>query len=223
MKRFYKLITVLVFAFLLFGITKVNADEKVKVYIFEAGGCPYCEAQVEYLKGLSSYGKKFEIVRKELYVDHIDWEQGKDYNLGVVVATEFYENGFKDATYLGTPFVVISDVYAAAAYSTNLEKVINEVYNKGDKDVVGCFEKGYTNCLSSDNNTASDNNSDLFKDNTDNTTNDNRVTTDNYTTTGTSSSSCKSNNILLIVLIVVLVISVIGNIVQLILLLTKKR
>lgn len=123
-----------------------KSKEKVKVYIFEAGGCPYCEAEIEYLQSLSSYNKKFEIVRKELYVDHVDWAQGKDYALGKEVAEAFYNAGFTDASYQGTPFVVISNVYAAASYSTSLESIINEVYKKGDKDIVKCFEDGEDNC-----------------------------------------------------------------------------
>ncbi len=123
-----------------------KSKEKVKVYIFEAGGCPYCEAQIEYLKGLSSYNKKFEIVQKELYVDHIDWAQGKDYALGKEVAEAFLNQGFQDASYQGTPFVVISNIYAAAAYSQQLEDVILEAYKKGDKDIVKCFEDGNDNC-----------------------------------------------------------------------------
>ena len=123
-----------------------KSKEKVKVYIFEAGGCPYCEAEVEYLKGLKGYDKKFEIVQKELYVDHVDWAQGKDYALGKEVAEAFYEADFKDASYQGTPFVVISNLYAAAAYSDNLESIINEAYEKGDKDIVKCFEDGEDNC-----------------------------------------------------------------------------
>lgn len=140
---------------LLFGIllvmvvslTNVKAAEKVKVYIFEAGGCPYCEMEDEYLKGLSSYNKKFEIIKKELYVDHVDWAKGKDYDLGVKVANGFKKAGFEDASYQGTPFVVISDLYAAASYSTTLEDIIDEAYKKGDKDIVSCYEKGNTNCL----------------------------------------------------------------------------
>lgn len=125
----------------------VKAEGKVKVYIFEAGGCPYCELEEEYLEGLSSYGEKFEIVKKELYIDHIDWEKGKDYELGYRVATAFYQAGFEDASYQGTPFVVISDLYAAAAYSQNLESVINTAYEQGDKDVVSCIAEGRENCL----------------------------------------------------------------------------
>ena len=121
--------------------------EPVKVYIFEAGGCPYCEAEIEYLKGLSSYNKKFVIVQKEAYVDHVDWAQGKDFELAQKVADAFKAAGFQDATYQATPFVVISDLYAAAAYSTELESVIEEAYEKGDKDIVTCIEKGKTNCL----------------------------------------------------------------------------
>lgn len=127
----------------------INAKENnlVKVYIFEAGGCPYCEAQVEYLKKLDSYNKKFEIVLKEAYVDHVDWEPGKDFELSKKVAEEFNKVGFEDATYQATPFVVISDKYAEASYSENLENVISEVYEEGDKDIVGCYEKGNSNCL----------------------------------------------------------------------------
>ena len=122
-------------------------DDKVKVYIFEAGGCPYCEMEVEYLKGLESYNKKFTIVKKELYVDHVDWKEGKDYKLGVKVATAFNEAGFEDAAYTGTPFVVISDLYAAATYSEDLEDIILEAYEEGDKDAVSCINKGKEDCI----------------------------------------------------------------------------
>ena len=126
----------------------VNADDnKVKVYIFEAGGCPYCEKEIEYLEGLDGYNKTFEVIRKELYIDHIDWESGKDYDLGVKVAKAFQEVGFADASYQGTPFIIVSDLYAKSAYNSSLESVINEAYEKGDKDIVGCIESGNDNCL----------------------------------------------------------------------------
>ena len=130
-----------------FGNVAVSAKEKVKVYIFEAGGCPYCEAEVEYLEGLSSYGEKFEIVRKELYVDHVAWQPGADYELGSKTAELFHENGFEGATIEGTPFVVISDLYAEASYSTELESIIDEAYEKGDKDVVACLSDNGQNCM----------------------------------------------------------------------------
>ena len=57
-----KLLSVL-FTLLILIPLGINAEEKekVKVYIFEAGGCPYCEAEVEYLKGLEGYNKTFTI------------------------------------------------------------------------------------------------------------------------------------------------------------------
>src|SRR5574344_47452 len=79
--------------------TKAADKDLVKVYVFEAGGCPYCEEQIKYLEGLDSYGEKFTIVQKELYVDHVDWEQGKDYELGDNVANGFNKAGFADASY----------------------------------------------------------------------------------------------------------------------------
>lgn len=143
-----KLLSVL-FTLLLLIPLGINAEEKekVKVYIFEAGGCPYCEAEVEYLKGLEGYNKTFTIEIKELYIDHVDWKPGKDYDLGVKVANGFLNAGFTDASYQETPFVVISDLYAASAYSTSLESVINEAYEKGDKDIVSCYADGKEDCL----------------------------------------------------------------------------
>ena len=137
----FLLVFILVLGFAGCG-SKSNKDAKVKVYIFEAGGCPYCEAQIEYLKGLEGYDKTFEVVEKELYVDHIDWVQGKDYALGVKVANAFNDAGFEQASYQGTPFVVISDIYASASYNPGLEETINIAVEEGDNDVVGCFEKG---------------------------------------------------------------------------------
>lgn len=151
MKKYFRIFALFIISLVLFmPFDNVMAAKKVKVYMFEAGGCPYCEAEEEYLKGLSSYGTKFELVKKELYVDHIDWAQGKDFELGKQVAEAFKSAGFADAAYNATPFVVISNIYAAASYNTSLESIIDEAYEKGDKDVVGCFEEGKTNCLKID-------------------------------------------------------------------------
>lgn len=143
-----KKIKLLLFAVLcsVLFIGSTSAKEKVKVYVFEAGGCPYCEKEIEYLKGLDSYNKKFEIVEKELYVDHVDWEEGSDYELGVKVAEAFLDKGYSNASYQGTPFVVISNIYAAAAYSESLESVINTAYESGDADIVGCYENDKEGC-----------------------------------------------------------------------------
>ena len=143
-----KKIFVTILAIILFmPLLSAAKKEPVKVYIFEAGGCPYCEAEIEYLKGLDSYEKEFVIVQKETYVDHIDWVPGKDYNLAEKVASAFNSVGFEDATHQATPFVVISDIYAAASYNTSLESTIKEAYEAGDKDIVSCIADGNTNCL----------------------------------------------------------------------------
>lgn len=143
-----KKIFVTILAIILFmPLLSAAKKEPVKVYIFEAGGCPYCKAEIEYLKGLSSYEKEFVIVQKEAYVDHVDWVHGKDYSLAEKVATEFKKVGFDGATHQATPFIVISDLYAKAAYDTDLESVIKEAYETGDKDIVSCFADGKTNCL----------------------------------------------------------------------------
>ena len=142
-----KLLLSLIIGIMVLLPMSVKADEKVKVYVFEAGGCPYCELEIEYLESLSSYGEKFEIVRKELYVDHVDWQKGKDYDLGVKTVNAFLEAGFANASYQGTPFVVISNIYAATAYNTELEAIIDQAYEDGDNDVVTCLENDGSNCM----------------------------------------------------------------------------
>lgn len=147
MKKFLiSLISVLV----ILPLTVQAKNDKVKVYVYEAGGCPYCEAQIEYLKGLDSYNKKFKIIEKELYIDHEDWEEGADFEEGKKVAEEFLNAGFTDASYQGTPFVVISDTYAAAAYNADLESIIDAAYEEGDKDAVKCITDGKDNCIRSE-------------------------------------------------------------------------
>ena len=99
----------------------VFATNKVKVYVFEAGGCPYCELQKDYLTNLAKSNDKFEVIVKEMYIDHYSWEHGKDYELGKKVAQYFTEKGFKKASADATPFVVISDLYAAAEYNVKYD------------------------------------------------------------------------------------------------------
>lgn len=152
MKRFL----ILIFCLMVILPTCVFAAKKnknlVNVYIFEAGGCPACQKQVEYLKKLPSYNKKFKIVIKELYVDTADWAQGKDYKVGSSVASLFYGQGYTDASINATPFMVISDLYAATGTFTSdkLEEIIDQAYKEGDKDVVKCVESGKSKCLSKD-------------------------------------------------------------------------
>lgn len=80
MKKNFKLF-IIIMLMLFIPFLSAKAKEKVKVYMFEAGGCPYCEEQENYLKGLDSYDQKFELIKKELYVDHVNWEAGKDFEI----------------------------------------------------------------------------------------------------------------------------------------------
>lgn len=199
---------------LLFGTIGVNAKSKVKVYIFEAGGCPYCEAQVDYLKDLDGYNDTFEIIRKELYVDHVDWEKGSDYELGSKVAQEFTAKGFDNASIMGTPFVVVSDIYADTGYNTSLESIIDKAYKEGDKDAVGCIKRGNSNCVRSQDEVkdptpsidTTDNNDDIFKD-----------------VDSTEKSKTNGGVLAIVILSILLGISVICNIILLIVLSTKKE
>lgn len=145
MRSMKKLIVFLI-SLVLIPLT-VKADDKVKVYIFEAGGCPYCEDEKTYLRSLDSYNDLFTIEVKELYVDHVDWVQGEDYELGMKVAKAFQNAGYPDSIYKGTPYVVISDLYASSGYNPSLESVIKEAYENGDKDVVSCIANGNEGCL----------------------------------------------------------------------------
>ncbi len=124
--------------------TTADVSKMVKVYVFEAGGCGACSSQLEYLKGLDSYNKKFTIIEKELYVSTSGWAQGSDYELGNKVAQAFATAKFKSSVD-STPLVVVSDIYASNGYNNKLEETINKAYEEGDKDAVSCLEKGGKN------------------------------------------------------------------------------
>ena len=129
-------------------VVLAQENDLVKVYVFITKEvCIYSKQQIEYLKRMDSYGKKFIIVEKELYVDTSSWKRGKDFDLAKRVSTAFKKIGFNQANYIGTPFIVISDLYAAMTDARDLENVIEEAYKVGDKDVVGCFERNNKDCL----------------------------------------------------------------------------
>ena len=92
-------------------------------------------------------------MKKELYVDHVAWEKGKDYNLGVNVVKAFNDAGFS-AGVDSTPLVIVSDIYANNGYNSSLESVILDAYEKGDKDIVACVEEGREDCFPKVDNTA---------------------------------------------------------------------
>ncbi len=135
-------------------------NEKVKVYVFTAGGCGYCENELAYLKSLDSYNEKFEIVELEMYVDNVDWEKGKDYDIAVKVTNLFTDACFENVSYSGTPLVVISDIYALTSYNDDLESYINAAYERGDKDIVGCLINNEEDCKLTSNNCSASTNSD---------------------------------------------------------------
>ena len=127
-----------------------NNNELVKIYIFgskESSECAACNYQIEELKKLDAYNKKFEIVYKELYVNQKDWVKGKDYQLGKNVVQAFQNAGFDNISLDGMPIVVISDVYAQLGANPNLENYIIEAYNNGSYDAVKCIENNKKNCI----------------------------------------------------------------------------
>ena len=130
---------------------QVVDDGLVKVYMFEAGGCPYCEEATAFLESLDSYNTKFTLIHKSTYIDHYDFEPDVDYDLTQKVSQAFTSAGFRNGQFNGTPYIVISDAYAASGYSESIGQqlvdVIDLVYQEGDKDVVSCIANGGTECI----------------------------------------------------------------------------
>ena len=142
MKKILLTIVLLILPTLVFA-----KNDLVNVYVFETKEeCAYCKEQIKYLKSLDSYNQKFNIIIKYTFDDDKEWRLSDDFSLGVKVANAFKDNGFDNTNYLAVPFVVISDIYAAT-YSKDLEKVIDEAYDKGDKDIVSCIQENKDNCL----------------------------------------------------------------------------
>ena len=133
---------------LFFSPDVIRDKDLPTVYVFSAGGCPFCEEEMKYLRGLKYYNERFLVKEKELYVDHIKWEKGKDYELGYEVADLFKTKFGDDAKLRGTPYVVIGNVYAASGLNEDLETIIKDTYDsKYYIDVVDCVKNKGTDCL----------------------------------------------------------------------------
>lgn len=130
---------------------RAEKHDLVKVYVFVSKSgihSDLSEKAIESLKGLESYGKQFEIIEKEAYVyssEYGDAEDGKDLELFKKVI-EVYNNAGYDYTYTQTPTAFISNEFIPGVDLKFVHEVINNAYENGDEDLVGCVERGENNC-----------------------------------------------------------------------------
>lgn len=148
MKKF----TLFVLLICILGLSvKAQDNDLVKVYVFVSKNGFYSdlsEEAIKSLKGLESYGKKFEIIEKEAYVYSSkfgDAEDGKDLELFKKVIAVYNEAGF-DYTYTQTPTAIVSDEFIPGVDLDFVDKVVNDAYENGDKDLVGCIDRGENDC-----------------------------------------------------------------------------
>lgn len=130
---------------------KAEQHDLVKVYVFVSKNgihSDLSEKAIASLKGLESYGKMFEIIEKEAYTyssKFSDVEDGKDLELFKKVI-EVYNNAGYDYTYTQTPTAFISNEFIPGVDLELVNEVINNAYENGDEDLVGCVERGENNC-----------------------------------------------------------------------------
>ena len=90
-----KKIKIIIIALLLAFITNVQAEEKVKLYLFWGDGCPHCEAEQEYLADLEQEFDNLEITKYEV------WHHEENNNLLKTIATS------TNKTLRGVPVTII--------------------------------------------------------------------------------------------------------------------
>ena len=115
----FKIMFLMAAVLLISCVTPVSAEEKVKVYLFEGDGCPYCEKAQEFFKNEigNDYKDKFELVEYEVWYNEENAALLQD-----VAATLGQE-------VQGVPFIVIGEE-VFPGYSSEMNEDIKKAIEK---------------------------------------------------------------------------------------------
>ncbi len=134
MKKIIKLLTIVLLMFPLL----VSSKEKIKVYLFEQDGCPYCKSAKEYLSELNEeYIEYFELVEVNI---------SKSVNNSKLMVEASEELGEKIES---VPLIVIGEEYFSGFEEKTKklvkDEIIKQYEDESSKDIVGNIieEKGY--------------------------------------------------------------------------------
>ena len=137
MKNLKKLVVMLLLAIVILPINKVQANEKIKVYMFRGEGCPHCEEALEFFDELEKdekYKDMYELVKYEVWYDE------ENAALMEKVAKELGEEAS------GVPYIVIGDKTFsgyAKEYDSKIKETIKTAYESDSyKDIVKSVKNG---------------------------------------------------------------------------------
>jgi len=117
-------------------VAKVNAEEKVPVYMFTKEGCSACEAAFDYFDELESENPDlFELVVFEVFDS--EWNVNNEDLKDLLIAV--YEEFNEDTSKAATPTIIIGDYHTIGLpQDTSIVKdaIVEVKDNKEQKDVV---------------------------------------------------------------------------------------
>ncbi|MBS7021070.1 MAG: glutaredoxin family protein [Firmicutes bacterium] len=119
--------------FLFNPFQKVEATDKLNVYLFHGNGCPHCEAEIEFLESIQSDYPYMNLIKYEI------WENEENQALAEQVKQRI------ESSSRGVPFLVIGDK-AFTGFSEDRKRDIRRTleYYETEKapDLVGDILKG---------------------------------------------------------------------------------
>ena len=140
LKRVKQILIVIILLLVLIPIPKVNAKEKLNLYLFWGDGCPHCALEKEYLEDLKKEYKKLNVIQYEVwyneenntFLKQIAEKTNKSLTgVPVTIIGQTIITGFKESTEQQIKRAI--EYYLDNDYQDIVEEIKNGTYKQQEK------------------------------------------------------------------------------------------
>lgn len=140
LKRIKQILIVIILLLVLIPIPKVNAKEKLNLYLFWGDGCPHCALEKEYLEDLKKEYKKLNVIQYEVwyneenntFLKQIAEKTNKSLTgVPVTIIGQTIITGFKESTEQQIKRAI--EYYLDNDYQDIVEEIKNGTYKQQEK------------------------------------------------------------------------------------------
>ena len=140
LKRIKQILIVIILLLVLIPIPKVNAKEKLNLYLFWGDGCPHCALEKEYLEDLKKEYKELNVIQYEVWYNEennsflkqiADKTNKSLTGVPVTIIGQTIITGFKESTEQQIKRAI--DYYLDNDYQDIVEEIKNGTYKQQEK------------------------------------------------------------------------------------------
>ena len=140
LKRIKQILIVIILLLVLIPIPKVNAKEKLNLYLFWGDGCPHCALEKKYLEDLKKEYKELNVIQYEVWYNEennsflkqiADKTNKSLTGVPVTIIGQTIITGFKESTEQQIKRAI--DYYLDNDYQDIVEEIKNGTYKQQEK------------------------------------------------------------------------------------------